>query len=115
MTKITYEVVEHDGGWAYRVDGAFSETFPSHDMARRAAERAAKEQVVPGETTGISYEDKDGRWHDEVSAGDDRPETDCRGLSTYTRVAHCNWPPDHGHNRDVGRWPELATIIPCSL
>ena len=38
MTKITYEVVEHDGGWAYRVDGAFSETFPSHDMARRAAE-----------------------------------------------------------------------------
>ena len=32
MTKITYEVVEHDGGWAYRVDGAFSETFPSHDM-----------------------------------------------------------------------------------
>jgi hypothetical protein len=21
MTKITYEIVEHDGGWAYRVDG----------------------------------------------------------------------------------------------
>ena len=39
MTKITYEVVEHDGGWAYRVDGVFSETFPSHDMARSAAER----------------------------------------------------------------------------
>jgi hypothetical protein len=30
MNKITYEVVEHDGGWAYRVDGVFSETFPSH-------------------------------------------------------------------------------------
>src|ERR1700738_626416 len=53
MTKITYEIVEHDGGWAYRVDGVFSETFSSHDMARRAAERAAKEQVVPGDTTGI--------------------------------------------------------------
>jgi Uncharacterized protein conserved in bacteria (DUF2188) len=75
MTKITYEVVEHDGGWAYRVDGVFSETFPSHDMARRAAERVAKEQVVPGDTTGISYEDKDGRWHDEVSPGDDRRES----------------------------------------
>jgi hypothetical protein len=61
------------------VDGVFSETFPSHDMARRAAERAAKEQVVPGDTTGISYEDKDGHWHDEVSAGDDRPETDVEG------------------------------------
>jgi hypothetical protein len=58
MTKITYEIVEHDGGWAYRADGVFSETFPSHDLARKAAERAAKEQVVPGETTGISYEDK---------------------------------------------------------
>jgi hypothetical protein len=79
MTKITYEIVEHDGGWAYQVNGVFSETFPSHDMARRAAERAAKEQVVPGDATGISYEDKEGRWHDEVSAGDDRPETDVEG------------------------------------
>ena len=58
MTKITYEIVEHDGGWAYRADGVFSETFPSHDLARKAAERAAKEQGVPGETTGISYEDR---------------------------------------------------------
>jgi hypothetical protein len=61
MTRITYEIVEHDGGWAYRVDGVVSETFPSHDAARRAAERAAAEQRVPGNTAGISYEDKDGR------------------------------------------------------
>jgi len=79
MTKITYEIVEHDGGWAYRVDGVFSETFPSHDLARKAAERAAKEQVVPGNTTGIEYEDKDGRWHDELSVGRDRPVTDVKG------------------------------------
>ena len=79
MTRITYEIVEHDGGWAYRVGGVFSEAFPSHDLARKAAERAAKEQVVPGETTGISYEDKEGHWHDEVSRGDDRPETDVEG------------------------------------
>ena len=79
MIKITYEIVEHDGGWAYEVDGVFSETFPSHDLARKAAERAAKEQVVPGTTRGISYEDKSGRWHDEVSVGDDRPETDVQG------------------------------------
>jgi Uncharacterized protein conserved in bacteria (DUF2188) len=74
-TKVTYEVVEHDGGWAYRVNGVFSETFPTHALAHDAAERAAREQVLPGETTGISYEDADGHWHDEVSAGDDRPET----------------------------------------
>jgi hypothetical protein len=79
MPKIVYEIVKHDGGWAYRVDGVFSETFPSHDLARRAAEHAAKEQVVPGATTGISYEDKAGHWHNEVSAGDDRPETDVKG------------------------------------
>jgi len=79
MSRVVYEIVEHDGGWAYRVDGVFSETFPSHEAARRAAERAAHEQVVPGDTTGISYEDKDGHWHDEVARGSDRPETEVKG------------------------------------
>jgi hypothetical protein len=79
MTKIIYEIVEHDGGWAYRVGEVFSETFSSHDMAREAAERAAKEQGIPGDTTEISYEDKKGRWHDEASPGDDRPNTDVEG------------------------------------
>ena len=79
MTRITYEIVEHDGGWAYEVDGVFSETFRTHDLARHAAERAAHMQQSPGETEGISWEDKDGRWHDEVSEGRDRPETDVEG------------------------------------
>ena len=79
MTKITYEIVEHDGGWAYRVDGVYSEPFKSHDLARKAAERAAREQIVPGKTTGIVYEDKDGHWHAEVSPGDDRPKTNVKG------------------------------------
>jgi hypothetical protein len=79
MSKVTYEIVEHDGGWAYRVDGVFSEPFPTHDLARRAAERAAQEQVIPGEARGITYEDKEGHWHDEVAAGDDRPETKVEG------------------------------------
>ena len=79
MTQVTYEIVEHDGGWAYRACGVYSEPFPSHDGARRAAERAAREQTVPGEATGISYEDKDGRWHTERSSGRDRPTTKVRG------------------------------------
>lgn len=79
MVTVTYEIVEHDGGWAYRVDGVYSETFPSHDAARKAAERVALEQHIPGNTTGISWEDKDGRWHQELSKGDDRPETDVKG------------------------------------
>jgi Uncharacterized protein conserved in bacteria (DUF2188) len=79
MTHITYEIVEHDGGWAYRVDGVVSETFASHDAARRAAEHAAAEQRVPGNTTGISYEDEEGRWHDELSDSHDRPITEVKG------------------------------------
>jgi hypothetical protein len=78
MTKITYEIVQHDGGWAYKFDEVFSETFPSHDLARRAAERAAQEQAIPGETTEISYEDDQGRWHNELSRGNDRPETEVK-------------------------------------
>ena len=79
MSKITYEIVEHDGGWAYRANGVFSETFPTHDAARKAAERAAAEQVIAGETRGIAYEDKEGRWHEEVALGTDRPETAVEG------------------------------------
>lgn len=79
MTKVVYHIVEHDGGWAYRVDGVFSETFPSHDAARKAAERAAREQRVAGQTVGISWEDARGSWHDELSDGGDRPETGVEG------------------------------------
>jgi hypothetical protein len=79
MSTETYEVVEHDGGWAYRVDGVFSETFPSHDAARHAAERAVKLQALTGDPTDISYEDKDGSWHDEFSSGVDRPDTEVKG------------------------------------
>jgi hypothetical protein len=79
MTTLTYEIVEHDGGWAYQVDGAYSETFPTHDAARAAARKAAAEQQQAGETTGIEYEDREGRWHAEVASGDDRPETDVEG------------------------------------
>jgi hypothetical protein len=79
MSKLIYEIVEHDGGWAYQVDGTFSETFPSHAAARRAAELAAGEQRISGETTGIVYEDSKGGWRGEVASGVDRPDTDVEG------------------------------------
>lgn len=75
MSKVTYEIVEHDGGWAYKLGEVFSETFPSHDAARQAADRVAAEQQVGGNTTGISYQDSGGAWHDEVAEGGDRPST----------------------------------------
>jgi Uncharacterized protein conserved in bacteria (DUF2188) len=76
MAKVVYQVVEHDGGWAYTSNGVFSETFPSHDAARAAAERAAAEQKVPGRTEEIQYEDGQGQWHNETAKGDDRPTTE---------------------------------------
>lgn len=79
MTRVTYEVVQHDGGWAYRVDGTYSETFPNQESAFRAARSAACEQMVPGKAKGIVWEDARGRWHAEVTRADDRLETQVIG------------------------------------
>jgi hypothetical protein len=75
MAKVVYHIVEHDGGWAYQLDGVYSETYRSREAARGAAEHAAREQRLSGEDTAISYETVDGRWHEEQVHGDDRPET----------------------------------------
>jgi hypothetical protein len=76
MSKIVYQIVEHDGGWAYKVGGVFSEPFSSHEAALAAAKLAAGEQKVPGATETIEYEDDKGIWHLEVDPGDDRPVTE---------------------------------------
>lgn len=78
MSHVTYEIVEHDDGWAYRVNGVYSETFATHEEARKAARVAAAEQMVPGHTEVIEYEDAEGRWHVETARGGDRPETDIK-------------------------------------
>jgi hypothetical protein len=79
MDTIIYQVIQHDGGWAYRAGETISETHPTHDAARAAADRAAAEQMLLGDATEISYEDPEGRWHREDSAGDDRPPTTVKG------------------------------------
>lgn len=76
MRMVSYHVVEHDGGWAYTVDGVFSETFATHAEASAAAKRAAAEQRAPGETEEIQYETERGKWKIERAAGDDRPSTE---------------------------------------
>jgi hypothetical protein len=76
MPKIHYKVVEHDGGWAYRLNDVFSEPFADKASALAAARRVAAEQHVPGETTHIEFQDAAGRWHTELSEGDDRPDAD---------------------------------------
>jgi hypothetical protein len=77
--KIHYKVVEHDGGWAYRLGDVFSEAFPSRAAALSAARRVAREQHVPGNAAYIEFQDEKGQWHTEFSAGDDRPDADVIG------------------------------------
>lgn len=76
MSHVTYKVVRHDDGWAYTVEGVFSEPYPTHASALAAARAAAAEQRVPGRTEIIEYEDANGKWHTETASGRDRPETD---------------------------------------
>ena len=78
MPHIVYEVVEHDGGWAYKVGDVFSETFRTRDEAAKAAEIAAREQEVPGETRPIEYQDSEGRWRTEIAPGQSRPDTEVK-------------------------------------
>lgn len=78
MAHVTYKIVKHDSGWAYTVNGVFSEPFPTHAAALSAAKRAAQEQRVPGRTEAIEWEDENGKWHTETAAGSDRPETDVK-------------------------------------
>ncbi len=76
MVHVTYKVVPHEDGWAYTVNGVFSESFSTHAQALAAARQAAAEQRVPGQTEAIEYEDENGRWHSELAPGGDRPDTD---------------------------------------
>ncbi len=75
MVTVRYDIVEHDGGWAYKVQDALSETYSSHEAALRAARDAAARQTLAGTTDGIVYQDDQGRWHEELADGRDRPAT----------------------------------------
>ncbi len=79
MAKVVYHIVEHDGGWAYQMDGVYSETYRSREAARGAAEQASREQRLSGEEAAISYETADGRWLEELVEGADRPDTEVDG------------------------------------
>lgn len=78
MTHVTYRVVQHDEGWAYKSGDVFSERFKTHKEALEAAKRAAQEQRTPGATHAIEYEDASGQWHTETALGNDPPETDVK-------------------------------------
>lgn len=79
MAHVTYYIVVHDHGFAYRVGDTFSQTYLTRQAARAAAKEAAAEQEEPGEGISILYETEDGEWKREDVSGRDRPETEVEG------------------------------------
>jgi hypothetical protein len=79
MAHVTYKVVPHDGGWTYTQGGVFAETYPTRNAAVQAARAVAAEQRTPGNTEAILFETADGKWHEELADGDDRPDADVEG------------------------------------
>lgn len=77
MTTVHYTIVQHDGGWTYKVGDVFAETFKTRAEAEAAAKAAAGEQRVATDPKDITYEDAKGRWRTEHSDGTP-PETDVR-------------------------------------
>lgn len=76
MSRFHYKIVAHDGGWAYTLDGTFSEPYPTAEVARKAAQFAAAQQHVPDGPAIIEYQDAQGEWRIEKSEGGNRPDVD---------------------------------------
>ena len=76
MARITYQVVEHNGGFAYKVGDVYSETFGTHKAAHEAAESAARRQSLSGTDEHILYQDAEGQWQREFARGDAHPQGD---------------------------------------
>ena len=46
MVKVTYHVVAHDEGYAYRLGDVYSEPYATHDEALAAARHAARRSAT---------------------------------------------------------------------
>jgi hypothetical protein len=53
MVYVTYEVVRHDGGWAYRLGGTLSETYAYREDALESARSAASRQKMDVEDVTV--------------------------------------------------------------
>lgn len=67
MSVITYNILRHDGGWAYEVNGTFSASFSTRTAARAAAKRAACKHRLAGKTVPIDCEEGQDNWDHEVT------------------------------------------------
>jgi hypothetical protein len=79
LVHLVYEIVKHGDGWASQVGETISGIYASHDLSRLAAVSAAREHELIGNTVGIEFEDSNGKWHQALSDGNDRPSASVDG------------------------------------
>jgi hypothetical protein len=65
MDKLTYDVIEQDGGWTYKVGGVAGRTFPTREAALLAAEQVADEERDPAASQDDLVRGKDGHFRKE--------------------------------------------------
>ena len=107
-SDITYEIVQHDGGWAYKVNGVFSEAFSTRAEALTAAQSAAAEQELPGDAETIEYEDDRGEWHSETVSGRDRPRM------PWSRTRTLEWSSESAGSALCNSWSTFARCFRSS-
>jgi len=61
------------------VKDAFSVSHRAHPSAEALARLLPAYTGPSMQAEGISYEDREGHWHEELSQGHDRPKTDVQG------------------------------------
>jgi hypothetical protein len=62
MVDITYEIVPHDKGWAYKLGDTLSETYATPDQAARQAKSAAARQKIGNGDARLAYPAPNGGW-----------------------------------------------------
>ena len=62
MADITYQVVPHDNGWAYKLGDTLSETYATADEAIIHAKDAASRQKIGDGDALLAYPAPGGGW-----------------------------------------------------
>ncbi|AJD44941.1 DUF2188 domain-containing protein [Rhizobium sp. SEMIA 4085] len=62
MVDITYQIVPHDEGWAYKLGGTLSETYATVEEAINHAKRAASRQKIGDGDATLAFPAPGGGW-----------------------------------------------------
>ncbi|MBB3389020.1 hypothetical protein FHT82_001743 [Rhizobium sp. BK275] len=60
MAGITYQIVRHDNGWAYKLGDTLSEPYATAEQAMDRARNAAARQKIGGGDALLAYPAPDG-------------------------------------------------------